>query len=417
MKNFLKININNTFFALILLLLISVSTFELHYLLYFLVIVIFYSKISKDLLNVAFLLTIILFSAILSSFFNDFKAYDWIKDFTYFSRPLLAVFAGYFISKKINNFVIILRSIVVVSLIYAIYHISKVLILIDFSIASVSDIRNIGGLSNEIEILALIILISENRLKNVVVFENKFYKKIVVFILSTSFVLYASRTMLLSLIIFYLASFGYLKLTRKSLKYGMLLLTFFILFYVYLFNANIQRGKSGIESFLYKMKIAPAEIFSPSKSINVKDHAQLWDHWRAYEATMALSQINSATDVFLGKGLGGLVDLKFAAPLGEKNMRYIPTLHNGYVNILFKSGAIGLLSFIALLVLLYLFCYKKEKKPNKLFFYNLLSGLSVHFLMTTLIVTGLYNITEPYVFIMGVFLFFIISKENKLLLK
>ena len=60
---------------------------------------------------------------------------------------------------------------------------------------------------------------------------------------------------------------------------------------------------------------------------------------------------------------------------------------------------------------------KKEKKPNKLFFYNLLSGLSVHFLMTTLIVTGLYNITEPYVFIMGVFLFFIISKENKLLLK
>lgn len=413
----LNIKANNTFFAVILFLLVITSIFELHYLLYCLVIGVFYSKISKDLLNATFLLSIILLCALIASIFNEFKLYDWIKDLAYFSRPILAVLAGYFIAKKINDFEVILRITVLVSLLCAIYHVLKVLVIVDFSIASVSDIRKVGGISNEIEILGIIILISVKRLKNVVIIKNKLYQKTVLITLIISFCLYASRTMLLSFIIFYLASYGYLKLTRKSIKYGLLILSLFGLFYVYLFTANIQRNKSGIESFLYKMKMAPAEVFSPSKSINVKDHAKLWDRWRAYEASMALEQMNSTTDFIVGRGLGALVDLKFVVPLGGTDMRYIPTLHNGYVNILFKSGIIGLLSFIAFLIALYLLCYTKIRLTNKLFFYNLISGLSIHFLFTTLVVTGLYNITEPYAFILGVFLFFIKSKESKLLLE
>jgi O-antigen ligase len=379
--------------------------------------VFFYSRISKKLLNVlSFFITIILIASI-SSLSNDFELFNWIKDLAYFSRPLLAVLAGFFIAKKINNLKSVLKIIVFVSLFFAVIHIFKIVFFIDFNTADVSKIRSVGGISNEIEVFAIVLLIASEKYKNVKVINNKFYKKIVLTIFLISFLLYLSRTMIITLIIFLLASFGYLKITRKSIKYGLLVLFSFGLFYGYLFSREFERGKPGIESFLYKIKIAPAEIFTPVKSIDNKSDAYLWDHWRAYEATMAIQQINTSSGFIVGNGLGSLVDLKFKAPIGEQNMRYIPILHNGYVSVLFKSGILGLLFYLALLVSLYLFCFNKTKDLDKKIVDNLISGMSVHFLFTSLIVTGMYNIMEPYVFILGMLLSFSSSKQKIVLEK
>ncbi|MHB0755915.1 O-antigen ligase family protein [Polaribacter sp. M15] len=256
------------------------------------------------------------------------------------------------------------------------------------------------------------LLIASWKFKEINVVQNLFYKKIILAILFLSFSLYLSRTMIVSLIILLLAVFGYIKITSKAIKYATIVIVFFGLFYVYLFNANIKRGQSGFHSFLYKMKNAPTEIFSPPKSLDVENHAKLWDRWRAYEAGMAISQIDTFTDFLFGKGLGALVDLKFEAPLGDENIRYIPILHNGYINIFFKSGILGVLLYLMLLLLLYLYANIKTKNTQKKITYNLIGGLAIHYLFTTLIVTGMYNLREFYVLILGALLHYSIEEKK-----
>ena len=137
--------------------------------------------------------------------------------------------------------------------------------------------------------------------------------------------------MFVSFFILILAVYGHLKITSKGLKYLIGVILFFILFYSYLFSIKLDRGKPGLESFLYKIKIAPSEIFTPVRKIDPNNHAYLWDHWRAYEATMAIDQINTIPTFMIGKGFGALVDLKFKVFLGDEKMRYIPSIHNGYI--------------------------------------------------------------------------------------
>jgi len=407
-----KINIHNAYLGIILFLLISISIFEIHFLLYLGTFFIYYAKVSKKVIDVISFLILIVIIGVISSFFNDVKLYDWIKDFTYLSKPIIGILAGFLISKKINNFKYIIRIIISISVLFAIYHILLILLKVDFSTSSVSDLRRIGGTSNEIEAFAIMLLLASWKIKEINVIKNIFYKKIILIILVISFSLYLSRTMIVSELILLLAAFGYLRVTSKGIKYASLVILFFGLFYVYLFNADIKRDQSGFESFLYKMKIAPIEIFSPPKTIDTKNHAKLWDQWRAYEANMAINQIDSYASFIIGKGFGALVDLKFAAPLGESNIRFIPILHNGYINIFFKSGILGVIIYVLLLLILYLKVNIKTQNQQKRFTYNLIGGLAVHYLFTTLIVTGIYNLSEFYVFILGVLLYHSKEKEN-----
>lgn len=407
-----KLNIHNAYLGVILFLLISVTIFELHYLLYLGTCVIYYAKVSKKFIDVISYLVLIVIIASISSLFNKVEVYDWIKDFTYFTKPILGVLAGYLISKKINSFNSVLKIIISVSMFFAIYHIFIIILKVDFSSATVTDIRWIGGISNEIEVFSIVLLVASWKFEHINVIKNVFHKKIVLTILFISFSLYFSRTMIVSLIILLLAIFGYIKVTSKGIKYASLVIFLFGMFYVYLFNADIKRGQSGFESFLYKMKNAPAEIFSPAHTIDKKNHANLWDRWRAYEANMAINQVDSYGSFIFGKGLGALVDLKFEAPLGEDNIRFIPILHNGYINIFFKSGILGVLLYLILLLYLYLFSNLKTNYPQKKIVHNLIGGLAIHYLFTTLIVTGMYNLNEFYVLILGILLYYSKQKDK-----
>ncbi|MGC3977978.1 MAG: hypothetical protein QM751_06935 [Paludibacteraceae bacterium] len=51
-------------------------------------------------------------------------------------------------------------------------------------------------------------------------------------------------------------------------------------------------------------------------------------------------------ELFFGKGLGQLIDLKMYIELAGTDWRYIPVLHNGYAYILVKTGIIGVLFFV-----------------------------------------------------------------------
>jgi hypothetical protein len=192
-------------FGFITLVLINFSVFEIHYGIFLLLIVSCFSKVSSNLLNILSYLLIILFIAVISSLIQKPTFYNFIKDFAYFTRPILAIVAGYLLAKKIRNFSSFLRVFIYTITLISMYHVFSILMNVDFSTASVSKIRTIGGISNLAEVVVLTIIISSYKFNFLDVIENKLVKKIVFSIVLVSFFLYFSRTMFVALIILLLS--------------------------------------------------------------------------------------------------------------------------------------------------------------------------------------------------------------------
>jgi hypothetical protein len=367
-------------------------------------------KVSKISFSLIIILFIILIIGALSSIFNQKTPYDWLRDLMYFLKPILGIATGYLLVSRINDRQFFFKAIIYVAIVFSVFHIIGVIMNTDFTTASINEIRKNNGISNLLELLALILLVGSYKFEYLNVIKNKLVKKIIFLLLLISIVFYFSRTMLVAFIIMGLAVNGYTKLSSKGLKIAFVVISLIGAFYIYLFSVDIERDQPGIDSFLYKMKIAPSEIFSSSVEIDKKNHENLWDYWRAYEADMAINQMNSQKlSYLLGFGFGSLVDLKFKAPLNEEGMRYIPLLHNGYIYIIFKTGFTGLFFYLIFLGYLYIQSYKKRKHIDESVIRNLIAGIGLFFIFTSLITTGIYNSNEIYTFFLGGFLFFLLD--------
>jgi hypothetical protein len=359
--------------------------------------------VKKDF-EILSILVLILLIGIFSSFFNSPKLYNFIRDLLYFTKPLILIVIGYSASRLIRDWKIIFKIIIYLGFVYAIYHILHTLIYTDFKNATASNIRTTNGLSNIIEIFSISLIFLGNKIPSLNILPKKRIRITILTILLISFLLYFSRTMLLGLVFLLLGVLNYLKLNAKGIKYGVIFLILIGSLYTYLYSTDLDRLGNAFESFLYKMKIAPAEIFSPK--IDLNNHADLWDHWRAYEAYCALQGLNETPLSYIsGKGLGALVDLKFAASISsEGKIRYIPILHNGYVFVLYKTGILGLFLYLFFLFKLYFQSYQKTDNLQIKYFGNLLSATSVYLIFSSLIITGLYNLVEETTILLGIFI-------------
>ncbi|MFH6767364.1 hypothetical protein V8G56_01345 [Gaetbulibacter aquiaggeris] len=259
------------------------------------------------------------------------------------------------------------------------------------------------GRDNFLELIALLFLILNYRLPTL----NIKYKKVIFFILATSFVLYFSRTMFIIILLLGLSFFGYTRITRKGIKYFGTLIILLLGLYAYLLSIEIDRDNEGtLSKFMYKLKIAPAEIFLTE--IDVNNHAELWDHWRGYEVLKAIESLNNDGPLswVFGRGFGSTVDLGFKAPLDDEGegMRFISLLHNAYGFILYKSGVLGLLSFFLFLLILY---YRPimhgQLELNRI--NNIILGFSFFYLISTLVISGIYNPRDNLTLILGGIIF------------
>lgn len=360
------------------------------------------SRFLKTLLPIA----IVFVLGFLGFFWNDYLIVNFIKDLTHFIKPLFAISIGYLTFKSINSASIFIKTIIKVAVVTAVVHLIGVLFFSSLISGSIQDAREFG-LDNFIEIFAMYMLLFSSKY-NIDLFEKPIYKKVILSILIVSTILYFSRTMLGMIFILGFSFSRYAKITSKSIKIiGILIATLF-LFYAYLGTVKFERNSKGIEALLYKIKMAPGEVFNAK--VNREDHRELWDHWRAYEAKRALNLMEDNPSSFItGTGYGSLVNLKFKAPLGENGMRYISVLHNGYIFILYKIGIFGVLFYLLFLINLYRRIYHFSANQQILFFKILISTIGVYFLFTSLIITGIYIPKDAILFILGGALYF----ENK----
>ena len=372
-------------------------------------------KYSNSVVNTLTPLFLIFSIATISTFFYSREWYDIIKDIAYLIKPILFIILGYYLTSKIKDKDFIFKTIFYLAALFAAYHILEIAMYFFKNQLSISLIRYVGGKANYIELFAIVLLhVGKNTLPMKKPIKFAFLIRILLYI---SFVLYFSRTMLVAFFILFLAIKGYTKLTRKGVIYLTIFISLVLLFFASLQTMELDRSSKGLEGFLYKLQIAPSEIFSADVDIN--NHAQLWDHWRGYEAHKAFEQLDEANykyGYFFGKGLGSLVDLGFEAPLSEGGIQYIPIIHNGFAYIMFKAGFVGMFIYLLFLAYLYLTAYHKKTNSSIVFFNNFISGISLFYLFTTLIITGVYNQGDVVTLILGSFLFlkFYYNKQSQI---
>ena len=279
---------------------------------------------------------------------------------------------------------------------------------------TVSDLREFSR-DNFLELFSLSFLLFYQKTSSQAIFTNTNLSKIVIVVLAVSNVLYFSRTMFVAAIFIAATFYGYTKITAKTIKYLALFLTMVGLFYLYLFSVKIDRSGNSLESFLYKVKIAPSEILKTR--IDRNNHKDLWDHWRGYEAQRAfvLMDENPSSYIF-GTGYGSLVNLKFFAPLTgnykDKGLKYISELHNGYVYIFYKLGLLGMLTYLYFLFGLYKKIYTSQGIINVL-----ISAIGLVYLFTTLTISGIYNTKDSIILLLGALLYFDYNSIQKQTLK
>jgi hypothetical protein len=293
-----------------------------------------------------------------------------------------------------------LKAIVFIAAFTALLHLFGIFILGDFRDNSIHELRGDFGLDNFIEIFALYILLFSKRFlgKPIVTNRRWYYMLVIIFLLSIY--LYFSRTMLVAFFLIGFSMLGYTKITTGTLKFIGFAFLLIGLLYVYLFSVKIDRNAKGVEAFLYKIKIAPEEIFKTK--IDRENHKELWDHWRGYEAKRAFSLMEKKSSSYVfGTGYGSLINLKFKAPVGEKDMKYISRIHNGYVFILYKTGFIGLILYFLFLINLYQKIYNKKSSEEVYFANRIIVSISIFYVFSSLIITGIYIPIDAVVFILG----------------
>lgn len=411
-----KKHIPTTLFILVLLCELYLPFYKLNFAIQLLtlILVLFSGKIiiSLRFFNTILPLLLIFLIGFLGYILDSYPLFATIKDITYFIKPIIVLILSYLLIKKQNNMVLFLKAIVFLAVFTAFVHLFGLFVLGDFAKNSIHELRGDFGLDNFIEIFAFYILVFSKRFLDSSIIETRKWYYFIEAILLVSIYLYFSRTMLVTFFLIGFSMLGYTKITKTSLKIIGLVFLFIGISYAYLYSVKIDRNAKGVEAFLYKIKIAPEEIFKTK--IDRENHKELWDHWRGYEAKRAFELMNENPSSYIfGTGFGSLVNLKFKAPVGEQDMKYISRLHNGYVFVLYKTGIVGLLLLLIFLISLYSKIYNYFKNnTQKTFINRLISSLGLFYLFTSLIITGIYIPRDAVIFLLGGLLSFNLLESN-----
>lgn len=386
----------------LVLLVVSLSTYsiELSFLTSLIVLALtFSSKANRRLTVFSFLLMSLVLTGMVASY--DFKSsiFDWIKDFVYFSRPIFVLLASYFVVKRVKSENFVFNTVIIIAFIFALKHLFLVLINIG-SIDSYIYLRNLGGKQNHIETVALIFLFFTP-----FHYKLKKHKRLIQFIILLSFLLYLSRTMFITLFIFFLAYKGYLFLNIKLIKGLFVFMTVATLIGVTVLNIDTNRDSKGIKAFIYKTKNSFTEMFEAVDTEYIlRDRRSLWEHWRAYEAQKAIEQLNErGTKAWLiGMGYGPPIRLDTHVKLDGKIFTEVPSIHNGFIYVLFKTGIIGLLFYLSFIAYGFVSYQKFKTNQNNSIYNKLLVATSLYIFLNSFVITGFFRPGEFSIFLLGI---------------
>jgi len=355
----------------------------------------------------------ILILAVFSSFFNEFSTYNFIRDITYLAKPILGLLIGYQLCK--TRLKEPLKTVIYTGVVLAIIHLWIVFYGITFvGFRNIHQIRGYAGYFSDFEVYVIVLLLF-HRDFNIEISSKQ--KKWFLTILILSSLFYLSRTNFIQFGILFLALKGYFVLNKKRLIALISIVFTGLLLYSAIVYYNPRRNGKGIEAFLYKVKIAPAEPFKTK--INTEDYKDFNDNYRSVENINTVKQIinDDWFTIIFGKGLGSKVDLQQEVWLDNTQLRYISILHNGFMTIFLKSGIIGVfLLFISIFLLF------RKQKPEPLLINKvnyLFTGTAFFLFISYWVFMGFYFKADTKAILIGLLLAYAekIKRENTTALK
>ena len=152
-----------------------------------------------------------------------------------------------------------------------------------------------------------------------------------------------------------------------------------------------NRDHSAPETFTEKM----ANIFQELRLAEYADVEEINRNWRGFESYQALTAYadGDSSAHLLGHGFGTRVDLGFTMILADQEFDSIPVLHNGYLYLLLKTGAVGLLACLSyfFMVLVTGMTMGRQSPENMRASGFLLVSLAVIMVESTLVISGMFN--------------------------
>jgi hypothetical protein len=395
--NLYNLKTNNIYKLYLIFYLLSLKYFaiEVSYivsLVLFLVLLLKANKFNKLILFIVFGLLMIVIIGIVSSLFSHPITRDFIKDLVYFSKPILVIINVYKLISLIKNKNFLVKLTVYLGTFSAIFHFFALTYYVPKIGFQLETLRHtIIGQGNILEGLAFVFLLVKD--KNSKIYVAIKYKIFLMLLLITSILLYFSRTDLVVLLILSIGIKGFIRPKKKTFYFitAILIASSTFLYSLSFLNLKNNDG-SGVKMFLHKIQNSSNEIFS--NSIKRSDTYAIHSNWRAYEANAAINQINDGKKInkTIGEGFGALVNLKLKINLGGEDFRYIPMLHNGYAYLYFKTGLIGLIIYVSIFLITFIFGF--IKKTNDMIVIHLITSVSLTIMFTSLVITGIYGASD-----------------------
>ncbi|MCX2574018.1 O-antigen ligase family protein [Pedobacter sandarakinus] len=323
---------------------------------------------------------------------------DLLRDTFGLVNVLLFFIFGVSFQKYISNFKAFYKYIKLAALISGTVHI--VLFLSYYASAySLDNLRLLAGRGSIVEAIFIALFLSRMLNKKFRHYMSRagIFDYLVFFIMIVSFLMYISRSMMISTAIYTLFLSNYVNLrdfSRALFRKSFVVVTILICFAALLGVFSSTTGNSPLDWVVGKFERIPQEVFWDSKKNSTADLADINDNWRGYEAYQGVLKFynGSTFQKTFGYGYGALVDLNLIMNLGGKDYSEIPVLHNGYVMLLVKSGIFGILMYLIFIYALgFMKLKKSEDSPEQFYFGQMLSALSIIVLINTFTITGLLN--------------------------
>jgi hypothetical protein len=321
-----------------------------------------------------------------------------MKDAWYLIKVVLAIGAGYLLMRHINSFQELCKLVVIAAVLGSVIHYTQVVMNYDSGM-SLMELRDKGVGGSLVIAIGLALLIAYPHYLRM----SAASYSLSCLLCAGSLLVSMSRTSVVSFLVFLAIAMGWGRMNKKAL----IVIALSCAVLTALMFSNVVTISTEDTTFAGKLANSLGEIMVS----DYDDPAEINRNWRGFESSRALvSYLNGdLINLAVGQGFGATVDLGFFIPLGpagEANwLRYIPITHNGYLYLLLKYGAVGLLIYMYFVFRLILAVRwgATQQRADMKDTGRLISALGWIFLLTTLVITGVFNISvlDPALIMLG----------------
>ena|SRR5579859_1570834 len=335
--------------------------------------------------------------------------YDVGKDLWYFSGPVVYISFGYLVFERLGSWQRLVQPLVVVGAYACLVPIIGVVLNRQQLLATttIEDYRQIAGLGTFVLTLPTVLLVFMRHVGLPTPGITRLtIVRVTTYILSAMAVLSLfSRTHIVCLAAGLVCTVNPRFTPSRFRNYTAILLGGAVLLVLVSGMVHGDKVDALLDSFVEKTA-------NTSSEVNVHSYETYEDinlNWRGFEASRAAKTYAEFgnTDKVFGGGFGTMVDLGFAMKLGDtgKSFEFVPLLHNGYMELLVKTGLLGLSLFIAFCAQIALMALREFRMPGKCAKLNgfLLLWTVFVFALTQGAITGILNKGElaPNLFLLG----------------